>query len=187
VEYTGPDEEYQGREICFNASETALGIGDVTDKDNPTPISYAAYPNVGYSHQGWLSEDQRFFYLNDELDELSGTVTGTRTLVWDVEDLDDPILVNEYMSDNQASDHNLYVRGNFMYQANYVSGLRVFDISDPANPKPVGFFDTARGPDEPGFAGAFSSYPFFESGNILISSMREGLFIVKKQQPELVP
>ncbi len=187
VEYHGPDEDYQGREICFNASETALGIGDVTDKDNPTPISYAAYPNVGYSHQGWLSEDHRYFYLNDELDELQGLVTGTRTLVWDVEDLDDPVLANEYMSDNQASDHNLYIRGNFMYQANYVSGLRVFDISDPANPKPVGFFDTARGTDEPGFAGAFSTYPFFESGNILISSMREGLFIVRKQQVELVP
>ena len=187
VEYHGPDEEYQGREICFNASETALGIGDVTDKDNPAPISSASYPNVQYSHQGWLSEDHRYFYLNDELDELSGAVTGTRTLVWDVQDLDDPVLANEYMSENEASDHNLYIRGSFMYQANYVSGLRVFDISDPANPKPVGYFDTARGADSPGFAGAFSTYPYFESGNILISSMREGLFIVKKQQPELVP
>jgi choice-of-anchor B domain-containing protein len=187
VEYQGPDEDYRGREVCFNASENSLGIGDVTDKDNPTPIASASYPNVNYSHQGWLSEDQRYFYLNDELDELSGAVDGTRTLVWDVADLDDPVLVTEYMSDNKASDHNLYIRGNFMYQANYVSGLRVFDISDPENPKPVGYFDTARGPDSPGFAGAFSTYPFFESGNILISSMREGLFIVKKQQPELVP
>ncbi|MFV1987119.1 MAG: choice-of-anchor B family protein [Gemmatimonadota bacterium] len=187
VAYQGPDEDYQGREICFNASETALGIADVTDKDEPTSISYAAYPNVGYSHQGWLSEDQRYFYLNDELDELQGLVTGTRTLVWDVEDLDDPVLANEYISDNQSTDHNLYIRGDFMYQANYVSGLRVFDISDPVNPEPVGFFDTARGTDEPGFAGAFSTYPFFESGNILISSMREGLFIVRKQQLELVP
>ena len=187
VEYQGPDEDYRGREVCFNASENALGIGDVTDKDNPTPISSASYPNVQYSHQGWLSEDQRYFYLNDELDELSGAVTGTRTLVWDVADLDDPVLVNEYMSENLASDHNLYIRGNFMYQANYVSGLRVFDISDPENPEPVGYFDTARGADVPGFAGAFSVYPFFESGNLLVSSMREGLFILKKQQPALVP
>ncbi|MDH3732491.1 MAG: choice-of-anchor B family protein [Gemmatimonadota bacterium] len=187
VEYQGPDEDYRGREVCFNASENALGIGDVTDKDNPTPIASASYPNVNYSHQGWLSEDHRYFYLNDELDELSGAVDGTRTLVWDVADLDDPVLAAEHVSDNKATDHNLYIRGNFMYQANYVSGLRVFDISDPENPRPVGYFDTARGEDVPGFAGAFSTYPFFESGNILVSSMREGLFILRKQQPELVP
>ncbi|MDX1396566.1 MAG: choice-of-anchor B family protein [Gemmatimonadota bacterium] len=187
VEYTGPDEDYRGREVCFNASETALGIGDVTSKENPTPIASASYPNVNYSHQGWLSGDQRFFYLNDELDELAGGVDGTRTLIWDVSDLDDPVLAAEYISDNKATDHNLYIEGNYMYQANYVSGLRVFDISDPANPVPVGYFDTARGEDVPGFAGAFSVYPFFESGNLLVSSMREGLFILRKQQTELVP
>ena len=48
VIYRGPDTTYTGREICFNASETHLGIGDVTDKTNPTPISAASYPNVGY-------------------------------------------------------------------------------------------------------------------------------------------
>ncbi len=188
VMYRGPDPDYQGREICFNASETALGIGDVTDKANPKAISSASYPNVAYSHQGWLSEDQRYFYLNDELDELQGGTPGTRTLIWDVEDLDDPVLANAYVSDNGASDHNLYVRGQFMYQSNYVSGLRIFDISDPTDPKPVGFFDTVPwGADTPGFAGSWSNYPFFESGNIIVSSMREGLFVLKKRQPELVP
>lgn len=188
VSYRGPDADHTGKEICFNASESALGIGDVTDKDNPTPISSATYPNVAYSHQGWLSEDQAYFYLNDELDELSGLTTGTRTMVWDVKDLDDPVLVKEFIQDNPASDHNLYVRGQFMYQSNYVSGLRIFDISDPESPEPVGFFDTVPGaPDQPGFAGSWSNYPFFESGNILVSSMREGLFILKKRQPELVP
>ena len=188
VLYHGPDEDHAGREICFNASETALGIGDVTDKQNPTPIASASYPNVAYAHQGWLSEDHRYFYLDDELDELSGGVEGTRTLVWDVQDLDDPVLANEYISENPATDHNLYVDGDLMYQSNYVSGLRIFDISDPVNPEPAGFFDTVPwSPDAPGFAGSWSNYPFFESGNIIVSSMREGLFILKKRETELVP
>jgi len=188
VLYHGPDEDHAGREICFNASETALGIGDVTDKENPTPIASASYPNVAYAHQGWLSEDHRYFFLDDELDELSGVVEGTRTLVWDVQDLDDPVLAAEYMSENPASDHNLYVRGDFLYQSNYVSGLRILDISDPENPRLAGFFDTVPwSPDAPGFAGSWSNYPFFESGNIIVSSMREGLFVLKKRQPELVP
>jgi len=188
VMYHGPDPDYAGHEVCFNASENAVGIGDVTDKENPTPISKATYPGVAYTHQGWLSDDQRYFYVNDELDELQGNVDGTRTLVWDVEDLDDPVLVNQYISDNHASDHNLYVRGDYMYQSNYVSGLRIFDVSDPENPVPVGFFDTVPwGEDKPGFAGSWSNYPFFESGIILVSSMREGLFILRKRQTELVP
>ena len=188
VIYRGPDEDHAGKEVCFNASATKLGIGDVTDKENPTPISNAAYPNVAYSHQGWLSEDQHYFYLNDELDELSGGTAGTRTLVWDVRDLDDPVLVNEFVQDNAASDHNLYIRDNLMYQSNYVSGLRIFDISDPENPVPAGFFDTVPGsPDQPGFAGSWSNYPFFPSGNIIVSSMREGLFVLKKREPALVP
>ncbi|WP_419934483.1 choice-of-anchor B family protein [Candidatus Palauibacter sp.] len=188
VTYRGPDADYAGREVCFNASAAKLGIGDVTDKDNPRPIANASHPNVAFSHQGWLSEDQRYFYLNDELDEIQGLATGTRTLVWDVQDLDEPVLVREFVQDNPATDHNLYVRGDFMYQSNYVSGLRIFDISDPENPVPAGFFDTVPGsPDQPGFAGSFSNYPFFPSGNIIVSSMREGMFVLRKRETALVP
>jgi choice-of-anchor B domain-containing protein len=188
VLYGGPDEEHQGKEICFNASETALGIGDVTDKDNPVPLASASYPNVGYAHQGWLSSDHRYFFLNDELDELAGSTPNTRTLVWDIQDLDDPVLSTEYMGTTAASDHNLYVRGRYMYQSNYVSGLRIIDVADPENPVEVGHFDTVPwGEDAPGFSGSWSNYPFFDSGVILVTSMREGLFIVRKRQPELVP
>ena len=182
VIYRGPDVEHQGREICFNASETALGIADVTDKSDPKSISVASYPNVGYTHQGWLTEDHRHFYINDELDEINGSVQGTRTLVWDVTDLDDPILVREHFGTNAASDHNLYVRGDRMYQSNYVSGLRVLDISDPENPVEVGYFDTVPfGENEPGFDGSWSNYPYFESGVIVVTSVREGLFVLKRR------
>ena len=54
VIYRGPDEDYQGREICFGADETALSIADVTDRENPVAIARGDYPNVGYAHQGCL-------------------------------------------------------------------------------------------------------------------------------------
>jgi choice-of-anchor B domain-containing protein len=188
VIYRGPDERFQGREVCFNSSETALGIADVTDKTNPQPISSASYPNVAYAHQGWLSDDHKYFFLNDELDELSGTVPATRTIVWDIEDLEDPVVLVEFIGTNGATDHNLYVHGNYMYQSNYVSGLRIIDISDPANPVEVGFFDTVPvGDDVPGFAGSWSNYPFFESGTIVVTSMREGVFLVRHRERTLVP
>lgn len=188
VVYHGPDQEHRGREICFNSSETALGIADVTDKASPRILSSAAYPNVAYAHQGWLSEDQRYFFMDDEGDEMSGTVAGTRTLVWDLSDLDDPVLAKEYISTNRAIDHNLYIKGNLMYQSNYTSGLRILDVSDPTNPKPVGFFDTMPvGEDTPEFAGTWSNYPFFKSGTIIVSSIGEGLFVLQKSTRPLVP
>jgi choice-of-anchor B domain-containing protein len=155
---------------------------------NPKPIASASYPNVGYSHQGWLTEDHRFFYMDDEGDEIQGTVAGTRTLIWDVADLDDPVILGEYISENQASDHNLYIRGNLMYQSNYVSGLRVLDISDPARPVPVGHFDTVPwGDDVPGFDGSWSNYPFFQSGIVVVTSGREGVFVLRRRPPTLLP
>jgi choice-of-anchor B domain-containing protein len=186
IVYDGPDTDYQGREICFSANETAVSIADVTDKQNPESIATVSHPKSAYVHQGWLTEDRRYLYVNDELDELSGLVDRTRTLVFDVVDLDDPQLVTEFFLPTPASDHNLYVRGSTMYQANYTSGLRVVDISDPENPKEVGHFDTLPfGPDAPGFEGAFSNYPYFESGVVVVTSMQEGLFVVKKAETEL--
>ncbi|MGH7658758.1 MAG: choice-of-anchor B family protein, partial [Gemmatimonadales bacterium] len=188
VVYHGPDERYTGRQICLGANETALDIADVTDKDNPVTIGTASYPNVGYTHQGWLSEDQRYFYMDDELDELQGKVDGTRTLVWDLAELDDPILVKEYISENKSSDHNLYVKGNFVYQSNYVSGLRLLNIADPVNPVAAGYFDTVpAGEDAPGFGGSWSNYPYFASGTVIVTSGSEGLFMLRKQPTALTP
>ena len=186
--YQGPDGEHRGKEICFGANETALSIADVTEKDSPTALAMASYPNVGYSHQGWIDPEHEYFYMNDELDELGGGVSNTRTLVWDVKDLDDPILVKEHFSENRSSDHNLYVRDNLMYQSNYVSGLRILDISDRENPEEVAFFDTVPwGEDEPGFDGSWSNYPYFESGIIVVSSGAEGVFFLRKASRNLIP
>jgi choice-of-anchor B domain-containing protein len=188
VEYHGPDTEHAGKDICFGSNETALSVADVTDKANPVALSNASYPNVGYSHQGWLDEEQRYFYMNDELDEVSGAVVGTRTLVWDVQDLDDPILVKEHFSENRASDHNLYIVGDLMYQSNYTSGLRVLDISDRESPVEVAYFDTVPwGEDVPAMDGSWSNYPFFPSGTIVVTSGREGVFLLQKRERNLIP
>jgi choice-of-anchor B domain-containing protein len=181
VVYNGPDAEHRGREICFSSNETALSIADVTDKQNPVPLSVAEYPNVGYTHQGWLTDDQRHLIMDDELDELNGLVDHTRTLIWDVTDLDDPLLLKEFLNPNStAIDHNQYVVGDKVYQSNYVQGLRILDISDVENPKEVGFFDTVPfGDNGTRFDGSWSNYPFFKSGTIVVNSGKEGLFLLK--------
>lgn len=175
VVYRGPDSEHVGKEICLGSNETALSISDMTDKSAPVALASASYPNVAYAHQGWLTEDHRYFYMNDEGDEPSGLVEGTRTLVWDVQDLDDPILVHEYIAETSATDHNLYIVGDIMYQSNYDAGFRVIDISEPERPVEIGYFDTS--PYQGG--ASWSNYPFFESGIIAVTGTGDGLFILK--------
>ena len=181
IMYAGPDEEYVGREICLGSNETALSIADVTDKAHPLAISTATYPDYSYVHQGWVSDDHRYFFLDDEYDEVEGSAARTRTLVWDIGDLDDPVLVTEHFGTTSSSDHNLYVRGDLMYQSNYMGGLRILDVSDPTLPTEIGFFDSMPSRDGPGLEGSWSNYPFFESGLIAFTSMNEGLFVVRSR------
>ena len=178
VVYRGPDSDHRGREICIGANETALNVADVTDKNQPFTISAASYPLVEYAHQGWFDETHEYFYMNDEGDESSG-IRRTRTLVWDLRDLDDPIVVGQYRARTRATDHNLYIRGDLMYQSNYRSGLRILDISTRRSPEEVAFFDTEPGLDTPELLGSWSNYPYFGSGIVAVTSMYEGVFFLR--------
>ena len=178
VTYRGPDRQHQGREICVGSNETALSIVDVTDASAPRPLARASYPAASYVHQGWFSEDQRLFIQNDELDERQFDAR-THTYIWDVEDLDDPVLLTDFVSDVTSTDHNLYVRGDLVYQANYSSGLRVMDISDPEDPFVAGFFDTRPDDSAVNFTGAWTAWPYPDSDLVIISSRGEGLFVVR--------
>lgn len=181
VTYNGPDTDYTGKEILIGSNENEVVIVDISDKDNPQGISTIAYGNVGFTHQGWFTEDQRYFLLGDELDEINFGLN-SRTIVLDLTDLDNPQFHANYFGPTSAIDHNGYVKGNLFYQANYTAGMRVIDISDIANGNlsEVGFFDSFPSNDDTVFNGVWSVYPFFESGNIIISDVATGLYIVRK-------
>ena len=173
-----------GREIAFVASgldggftSTGLRIVDITDPNSPQTLSTLFYPSAGYSHQVWLSSDRKYLYLNDELDEPNGLVGVTTTRVISVEDPANPFFVGTFSSGRPSIDHNLYTRDGLIFQANYRSGLRVFDASDAVNPVEVGFFDTFPNSDSAQFNGAWSVYPFFESNTVIVSDIERGLFV----------
>lgn len=180
VTYAGPDADYTGRELCFNSNEDTLTIVDVTDKANPVQVSRTPYDGSGYTHQGWLTEDHARFLLDDELDE-TGFGHNTRTRVWDLADLDAPSVAFSYYGSLPASDHNLYVHQGHAYQANYRSGLRILDLAGIAagGLSQVAYFDIYPANDNPGFAGAWSLYPYFASGTVVVSGIGEGLFVLR--------
>jgi choice-of-anchor B domain-containing protein len=183
VTYNGPDSDYSGREILIGSNENEVVIADVTDKSNPTTISTIAYNNVEYTHQGWFTDDMRYFILGDELDEIRNG-GNTRTIVFDFSDLDNPSFQMEYTGPTAAIDHNGYVKGNTFYQASYTAGLRMINISNIGSNSmtEIGFFDTHPESNNTSFNGAWSVYPYFASGNIIISDIERGLIIVRKSQ-----
>ena len=110
VVYNGPDADYQGHEVCFCYNEDTLTIVDVEDKCDMKLVSRVPYDQAYYTHQGWLTEDQTYMLMNDEVDEMNSSDPRTRTLVWNVEDLDAPKHTGSFFSEKHATDHNLYIR-----------------------------------------------------------------------------
>lgn len=187
VTYNGPDTDYTGREIYVgsNGNTDRVVILDVTDKNNIIPISDFTYPQTSYAHQGWFTEDQKYFILGDETDEQSFGFN-TKTLIFDFTDLDNPVEHANYFGPTNAIDHNGYVLGDEYYMANYRAGVRLIDISNinsTSNPmSETAFLDSFPGSDSASFNGVWSVYPYFSSGIIIASDIEQGLLILRKSQ-----
>ena len=193
VIYKGPDADYRGREICFNANaenvgptiddiENTLSIVDVTDKENPVPLARMFYGTDGYSHQGWLDGRQRFYIHGDELDEQNQGLR-TRTRVWDVRDLDAPEVAGVFDNSTTSIDHNLYTENGVSYHSNYTSGLRIYDNSRLARGQlsEVAYFDLYPENDNATFeGGTWSNYPYYRGERfVAVSSIDRGLFVLE--------
>ena len=172
IVYNGPDQDYAGKEVvvCFNGYN-GISIVNAEDKSDIQLISQVSYAESGYTHQGWVGDNHRFCYFNDELDE-SSFGNNTRTYILDLANLDAPVIIGFFEAPVESIDHNLYTIGDKLYQSNYLSGLRVLDVSDAAsaNLELVGYFDTNPESNAPSFNGTWSNYPYFPSGNIGVST-----------------
>lgn len=181
VVYNGPDSEHAGKEICFASNDKHLSIVDVTTKTVPIALSREDYPTLGYVHQGWLTEDHRYFISNDELDERDGIVQNTHTYIWDVSDLDNVPLPTIHVGPYTNIDHNLYTKGDLLFQAHYRAGLRILDMADidNGNLTEIGYFDIYPSNNNVGFNGAWSTFPYFASDAVIVSGIEQGLFVLR--------
>lgn len=184
VTYEGPDADYAGDIIvfCYNGNNPAsLTIVNATDPADIQTVSITNYTGGVYCHQGWLTPDSRYLYMNDELDEYNGSQPNTRTLIWDVNDLDAPVHIGDFTGPTSAVDHNLYIVGNLCMQSNYTAGFRILDTRNTASLEvnEVAYFDHHPSDDQPVFEGNWMNYPYFESGVIPLTDIYNGLFLVQ--------
>jgi choice-of-anchor B domain-containing protein len=167
-------------QVLTDFNENTVDIWDVTDPTSRQLLASQPYPNASFVHSGWWTEDGRYLFVHDELDERNVGLN-TTVRVFDMADLRAPLLAGSWVGPTRAIDHNGYVRGNRYYFSNYSEGLTVLDITNPVAPTRVGYFDTYPATSETGFVGAWGVYPFFASGTIAISDINTGLYLVRNE------
>ncbi len=173
--------------IFIDFNEKEMKLWNITDTSATTLMGTGEYNDVAksnqYIHSGWGTEDKLHVFLHDEFDEKNGGLNST-VRIFSIADLNNPTQVGQWTGPTRAIDHNGFVRGNRYYMSNYERGLTVLDITDPANPVDVGFFDTYTPSNNASFNGAWGTYPFLPSGNILVSDINSGLYILNDRTRE---
>ena len=135
--------------------------------------SFTSYPDAGYNHSGWLSDDGTIYAMQDENH-------GYDVKIMDVSNFNNITVLSTLNSGENAQSmaHNGIIKGDFLYLAYYHDGLRVFDISDPSNPIQVCNYDTYSPSSYNSYKGAWGVYPYLPSGNIIVSDMQSGLYVL---------
>lgn len=182
LRYDGPDEEHHGKDLLFAAAGSRLSILDISDPSDVLLIGESDYPQSVYTHQVWVSESQDHAFLGDELDEsqLGG---GTKTIVFDLTDLDAPFVHDIHESELQATDHNQYGHGEWLFQSNYSAGLRMLSSAWPELPvlSESGYFDPLPDVEGAGFQGAWSHVILADQGLVAFTSINEGVWVVRPE------
>lgn len=162
--------------IAFlNLGFDGMAVVDFSDPLQPVNLSTLTdYPFSGYNHSGWPTTDGQYYYLGDESH-------GYPIKILDISDLRELRVIGDFdaASINELSiAHNQLVACDYLYVSYYYDGLQVYDISDPKQPRRVSYYSTSSRDHRKSYEGAWGVYPFLPSGNILVSDMQEGLFIL---------
>ena len=162
--------------IAFlNLGYDGMAIVDFSDPLQPVNLgTLTDYLFSGYNHSGWATTDMNYYYLGDESH-------GFPMKVLDVSDRSEITVLGTFDAESPAErsiPHNQVVACDYLYVSYYYDGLQVYDISDPAQPERVLYYATSSREHNVSYEGAWGVYPFLPSGNILVSDMQEGLFVV---------
>jgi choice-of-anchor B domain-containing protein len=144
------------------------------DKTKPVSLGLVKTPTK-FTHNIWLSDNHKYAFTTDE---NNNSFLGA----YDVSDLSNISLVDK-ISHNIGSGavvHNTHILNDYAVSSYYTEGVTIHDVHRPDNLVEVAHYDTYLPPVNPNapFEGAWGVYPFLPSGNLIISNIDEGLFVV---------
>ena len=151
-----------------------FSVVDVSDKANPVLLASHGTPN-NFTHNSWISDDGNTVFTTDE-------VSGAFVTSYDVSDLnniEELDRIQAWSVDTDVIPHNTHVAGDFLVTSYYRDGVSVVDASNPSNLIEVAYYDSSPNYEGAGFNGAWGTYPFLPSGNILVTDIENGLFVLE--------
>ncbi len=156
-----------------------FSVIDITNKASPVTLSTLAYPGLAYAHSGWISDDGMYAFSMDELDD-GAPPDKTDVRVIDLHSLVTPTVAAHWLGPSNVIEHNGYTLNSKYYMSHYHRGLVILDVSNPLAPQEAAFFDTYPTGNTNNFNGAWGVYPYLPSGNLIISDIEGGLFVVRE-------
>ncbi|TMR07895.1 hypothetical protein ETD86_50125, partial [Nonomuraea turkmeniaca] len=187
---------YAERDIAAGACMGDGVLFDISDRLNPKITARTTDPNFAFWHSATFSNDARKVVFTDELggggaatcNEATGPNKGADAIY---EIVKGQLVFKSYfkISRHQADSENcvahngslIPVKGrDIMVQAWYMGGLSIWDFTDSANPKEIGYFE--RGPRAAGGGGGIWS-AYYYNGYIYGADFHAGFDIVKISDP----
>jgi choice-of-anchor B domain-containing protein len=166
---------HNGRVYIAEGRSPYISIWDATDPSSPERIGQVAVPDAGYVHNVWPTDDGRHILTTEET--IDKTIK-----VWNIEDLDNPVLLGEWLGANQIA-HNVHIEGNYAFVSHYTAGIYVLDISDPLNPVEVARHDTFARHDGRKMDGNWGATLPSPSGYVYGSDMQGKLTVLRWTPP----
>jgi len=168
---------------CSHIYDNTLHVYDFSNLDNlDNLIPMASISTTKYNHSNWLSENGKTLIIADESHDVPVQLV-------DMSNMESPqkkaTLQSDLLAPTGSLAHNPFIIGNdFAIISYYEDGVQIYKIDSINQPFNAGYYDTRPdGNSYNGYNGAWGTYPFLPSGNILVSDVDSGLFVVRPQFP----
>jgi choice-of-anchor B domain-containing protein len=144
---------------------------DVSNKSNPIVLETHHTP-TNFTHNTWKSDNNQYLFTTDENSNSFLTC-------YDVHDINNIQEMDRIQITPGSGSivHNTYIKNDYAFTSWYTDGVVITDVSRPKNMINVGHFDTSPFSGD-GFHGAWGVYPYLPSGNILVSDIEQGMFVL---------
>ncbi|MBI5849643.1 MAG: choice-of-anchor B family protein [Planctomycetes bacterium] len=170
TEYVHDVQVRDGTAFLSEINRSFLRLLDVRNLPAMPQVGLVGY---GAAHQSWPSPDGDFVAAASE-------AVGGYVAFFDTTRLPQMQVLSTYLfpaNPYETSVHNVFLRDSVLHCAWYTAGYVACDASDPRAPVTVGWYDSYPGVGV--FSGAWGCYPYQPSGNVYLSDMLTGLYVLR--------
>ncbi len=153
-------------------SQGSWSVWNCANKTSPALITRVLFPNAGYVHSAWPSEDRHYLITTEEIP------AGKTMKIWDISNFSNILLLGQYIGASQIP-HNVYPKGNLVFVSHYEAGVVAVDMSNPNAPVEVARFDTYPASDSAHYRGCWSAYPYAANGFVYASNLDGWLYVLR--------